>query len=92
LTRTDKRLTPQGYVSAIDIVNLGYRHRLGARLTLVATLSDAFYGQRFRQVEVTPTFTQDYSRFVYGRVAFAGIVASFGASAKDRPASFDYEE
>ena len=38
-TRTDKRLTPQGSVSAINIVNLGYKHMLTHALSAVATVS-----------------------------------------------------
>jgi hypothetical protein len=47
VTRTDKRLTPQGYVNAINIVNLGYRRQLDSDLTGVVTVSDLFNGQRY---------------------------------------------
>ena len=92
VTRTDKRLTPQGYVNAIDIVNLGFRHQLRTDLTAVVTVSDLFNGQRYERHAVTPTFTQDYVRFVRGRVLYVGAVYAFGSSAKEKPASFDYDQ
>jgi len=92
LSRTDKRLTPQGEVDAINIVNLGYRHHLVSQLTAVATLSDAFNGQRYRRLAVTPTFADDYRRFVHGRIAYVGVVYNFGSTRKDRPAGFEYDE
>jgi outer membrane receptor protein involved in Fe transport len=92
LTRTDKRLTPQGYVSAINIVNIGYRHELGPELTAVATVSDLFDGQRFRRFSSSPTFTQDYQRTVRGRILYLGIVYSFGTTHKDKPPSFEYDQ
>jgi outer membrane receptor protein involved in Fe transport len=33
VTRTDKRLTPQGYVSAINVVNVGYKRQIKPDLT-----------------------------------------------------------
>jgi outer membrane receptor protein involved in Fe transport len=91
-TRTDKRLTPQGYVEAIDIVNLGYRRQLPRALTGVITVSNVFNGQRFQRVAMTPTFTQDYSRFVYGRIVYIGFVYSFGSVPKEKPQGFEYDQ
>ncbi|MBS0374449.1 MAG: TonB-dependent receptor [Proteobacteria bacterium] len=91
VNRQDRRLTPQGYVSAINVVNLGYRHALGARLTAVATLSDAFNGQRYQRIAVTPAFTQFYERRVQGRVLYVGVVQTFGTARKVKPAGFDYD-
>jgi outer membrane receptor for ferrienterochelin and colicin len=91
VNRQDRRLTPQGYVSAVDVVNLGYRHALGARLTAVATLSDAFNGQRYHRIAVTPAFTQVYERRVQGRVLYVGFVQTFGTAPKEKSANFDYD-
>lgn len=91
VNRQDRRLTPQGYVGAVNVVNLGYRRALGARLTAVATLSDAFNGQRYRRIAVTPSFTQVYERRVLGRVLYVGLVQTFGTARKEKPASFDYD-
>jgi outer membrane receptor for ferrienterochelin and colicin len=91
-TRTDKRLTPQGYVNAITIVNLGYRHQLNSDLTAVVTVADIFNGQRFERIAVTPTFTQEYSRFVHGRIMYVGLAHAFGSSKKEKPTNFEYDE
>jgi len=91
-TRTDKILTPQGDVNAIDIVNLGYRRKLPRDWTGVLTVSNLFNGQRFERVAVTPTFSQEYSRFTYGRVVYLGFVYSFGSARKPKPQNFDYEQ
>ncbi len=92
VTRTDKRLTPQGYVSAINIVNLGYKRQLQADFTAVMTVSDVFNGQRYVRLAVTPTFTDVYRRTVQGRVLYVGFVYSFGATKKDKPPNFEYDQ
>jgi outer membrane receptor protein involved in Fe transport len=92
VTRTDKRLTPQGYVSAINIVNLGYKHQLDLDLTAVATVSDVFSGQRFRRFAVSPTLTQEYQRSVEGKVLYVGLVYSFGSKKKDKQPNFEYDQ
>jgi outer membrane receptor protein involved in Fe transport len=91
-TRTDKRLTPQGYVDAINIVNAGYKHRVKKDLMLVATVSDLFNGQRYHRYATTPTFVQDYVRVTRGRVLYMGLVYSFGSRKKDSDANFEYDQ
>jgi outer membrane receptor protein involved in Fe transport len=90
-TRTDKRLTPQGYVSALNIVNLGYKHQVKSDLTAVATVSDLFNGQRFERFATSPTFTEVYRRSVRGRVLYVGLVYSFGMR-KDKQPNFEYDQ
>jgi outer membrane receptor protein involved in Fe transport len=92
VTRSDKRLTPQGYVSAINIVNLGYKRQLTADLKAVATVSDLFNGQRYRRFASTPTFTQEYQRTVVGRVLYVGLVYSFGSTKKEKQPNFEYDK
>ena len=92
MTRTDRRLTPQGYVGAVNLVNLGYRHQIRKDLTAVATVSDLFNGQRTNRIVTTPNFVADYSRAVQGRILYVGLVHRFGASKKGEPGKFDYEE
>ena len=92
VTRTDRRLTPQGYVGAINIVNVGYKRQVQPDLTVVTTVSDACNGQRFRRFATTPTFTQQYQRTVRGRILYAGLVYSFGSlRRKDKQANFEYD-
>jgi outer membrane receptor protein involved in Fe transport len=91
VTRTDKWLTPQGFLSAINIVNLGYRYQLSADLKAVATVSDLFDGQRLHRFFSSPTFTQNYQRIVLGRIFYVGLVYSFGFAGKDKQPGFEYE-
>lgn len=91
-TRTDKRLTPQGYVGAINIVNLGYKRQLRKSLTAIVTASDLFNGQRVERTATTPAFTQRYVREIRGRVIYVGLVYTFGTAAKEKPANFDYDQ
>jgi outer membrane cobalamin receptor len=90
-TRTDKRLTPQGSVSAIDLVNLGYKHALTAALSAVLTISDLFNGQRYERSVSTPTLTQVYERSVVGRVAWLGVTYTVGVTRKEKEANFEYD-
>jgi outer membrane receptor protein involved in Fe transport len=92
VTRSDKRLTPQGYVSAINIVNLGYRRQMKPDLTGIVTVSDVFNGQRFERFESTPTFTGDYLRTVRGRVLYVGLLYSFGSAKQDKQPNFEYDQ
>ena len=90
-TRTDKRLTPQGTVSAINIVNLGYKHALTSALSAVATVSDLFSGQSYQRIVATPLFTQVYQRSVEGRIAFFGLIYKIGVTKAEKEANFDYD-
>jgi outer membrane receptor for ferrienterochelin and colicin len=91
VTRTDKRLTPQGYISAINIVNLGYKHAFTPALSAVGMVSDLFSGQRYRRVVSTPLLTQIYERDVEGRIVFVGLTCSFGGTAKEKGSNFEYD-
>ena len=90
-TRTDKRLTPQGSVSAVNIVNLGYKHTLMPALSAVATVSDLFNGQRYQRYASTPTLTQVYERSVAGRVVWFGLTYTVGVTKKQKEPNFEYD-
>ena len=90
-TRTDKRLTPQGSVSATNIVNLGYKHTLTAALSAVATVSDLFKGQHYQRTASTPTLTQVYERSVAGQVVWVGLTYTIGVTKKEKEPNFDYD-
>ena len=90
-TRTDKRLTPQGSVSAINIVNLGYKHALTPAFSAVATVSDLFNGQRYQRNASTPTLTQVYERSVVGRVVWVGLTYTLGVKKKEKEPNFEYD-
>jgi outer membrane receptor protein involved in Fe transport len=90
-TRTDKHLTPQGSVSAVNLVNLGYKHTLTPALAAVATVSDLFNGQHYQRYAATPTLTQVYERSVVGRVAWFGVTYTFGVARKEKEPNFEYD-
>ncbi len=91
-TRSDKRLTPQGFVGAIDLVNVGFRHQIRPQLSALITVSNLFNGQVFRRFVGTPTLTDRYEREQVGQVAYIGIVYGFGAPKKAKPGGFDYDK
>ena len=91
-THTDKVLTPQGYVGAINIVNVGYKRQLWADLAAVVAISDLFNGQRYRQSWESPGLTEkNYLRYTRGRIAHVGLMYSLGVK-KDKAAKFDYDK
>jgi len=90
-TRTDRRLTPQGSVSAINIVNLGYKHALMPALSAVVTISDLFDGQRYERFASTPTLMQVYERSVAGRVVWFGLTYTIGVTKKGKEPDFEYD-
>ena len=90
-SRTDKRLTPQGEFSAINVCNLGYKHTLSRSLSFLATVSDMFNGQHYRRFASAPGLSQDYQRSIDGRIVFAGLSYTFGAEKKAKPVSFDFD-
>ena len=91
-SRADKRLTPQGTVDAINLVNLGYRHKAQDNLSFFVTVSDLFNGQRFeRHVDATG-LTQTYLREQRGRVAYVGMSWLLGVPKKAKEAGFDYDQ
>jgi len=91
-TRSDKRLTPQGFVGAIDLVNVGFRHQIRPQLSALITVSNLFNGQVLHRFVGTPTLTDRYEREQVGQVAYVGIVYGFGASKKAKPGGFDYDK
>jgi outer membrane receptor for ferrienterochelin and colicin len=90
--RTDKRLTPQGVIRPIHLVNLGYKHQIRSDLSLVATLSDAFNGQRYQRLLESPALRQTYQREQVGRIAYIGLAYQFGAPKKSKADGFEFEQ
>jgi len=90
--RTDKQLTAQGYVAAINLVNVGYKRQLRSNLSLVATISDLFNGQRQLRYVNTSALNETYSRFQEGRLVYVGINYTFGVSKKMKSEGFEYDQ
>ena len=91
-SRTDRRLTPQGSLAPIDLVNVGYRRQLRPDLALVLTVTDLFDGQRQVRAISTPTLQDVYTRHQLGRVALLGLTWSFGAGRKTKGSGFQYDQ
>ncbi|WP_165837249.1 TonB-dependent receptor [Phenylobacterium hankyongense] len=91
VSRSDKRLTPQGYVTALNLVNIGYRRQIRPDLAVTLTVSDLFDGQRYRRLVTTPQLRDDYLRHQIGRIAYVGFVYTFGAPKKAK-AGFEYDQ
>ncbi len=92
VSRNDTRLTPQGSIGAINLVNLGYKHQLRPDLALVATVTDLFDGQRQRRIIQTPVLYDNYLRHQLGRVALVGFTYTFGAGKKAKGSGFQYDQ
>ena len=91
VSRSDKSLTPQGYIDPITLVNLGYRRALDPHWSAVFTIADLFNGQVLHRYVVTPTLTDNYRRTQIGRIAYVGVVYTFGAPSKDKGSEFEYD-
>lgn len=91
-SRTDRRLTPQGYLSAINLVNAGYRHQFQPHLSLVMTITDLFNGQNARRVVDAAALNGTYQRHQFGRVAYVGLAWQSGSQKKSNSGEFDYEQ
>jgi outer membrane receptor protein involved in Fe transport len=91
-SRSDRRLTPQGYVAALQLVNFGYRRQITPSLAIVATLTDALKGQKFRRFVATPTLDDAYQRYQVGQVAWAGVVWTFGLTPKKKTPEIEYDQ
>ncbi|GJJ04266.1 TonB-dependent receptor [Duganella rhizosphaerae] len=87
-----KRLTPQGYVMPVGVINAGYRHQIDEVLTLVATVSDLFNSQRNRRVYDTADFSGSYRRHQTGQVVYLGLAYTFGGAKKSKEAEFNYDQ
>jgi outer membrane receptor for ferrienterochelin and colicin len=91
-SRSDRRLTPQGYIGAINLVNFGYRRQVTPGLAIIVTLSDAFNGQRSRRFVLSPVLDDAYQRYQVGQVAYVGFVYSFGGTKKGKPADIQFDQ
>jgi outer membrane receptor protein involved in Fe transport len=90
-SRSDRRLTPQGYVSGINLVNVGYKRQFRPGWAAILTVSDLFNGQVFRRFVGAPTLTDEHQREQARRIAYIGVTYTFGANKKNKT-GFDYDE
>jgi len=85
-----KRLTPQGYVSPMAGVNLGYRHKLNEKVSLIFTAQDLFSTLRYKQVIDTPLLKSHLRQDFNSRLFLAGFTWNFGGG-RQRDQGFDFQ-
>lgn len=85
-----KRLTSQGYISPMAGVNLGYRHKLNDKVSLIFTAQDLFGMLRYKQVIDTPMLKSRLRQDFDSRVFQLGFTWTFGGS-RQRDQGFDFQ-
>jgi hypothetical protein len=91
-SRTDTRLTPQGTLGAVNVLNVGFRHQFDAGTFLVATGSDLLNGQGLRRAITTPLLQDNYLRLQYGQIFYIGIVHGFGGPLSKKTEEINYDQ
>jgi outer membrane receptor protein involved in Fe transport len=87
-----KRITPQGSFEPVGAVNLGFRHQVDAKRSLVATVSDIFDTQAWHRYTRTTMLTETYERKPVGRLLYVGFVYQLGNSTKkSKREGFEYD-
>jgi len=92
LWHTSRRLTPQGTVGSANYLNMGFRHRIDAGTTIVATISDVLSRQGYHRVIDTPGLDDNYLRLQWGRIVYVGIVYGFGGPLSKKADELNYEQ
>jgi outer membrane receptor protein involved in Fe transport len=85
-----KRLTPQGYISPMGGLNLGYRHKLNDKVSLIFTAQDLFSTLRYKQVIDTPILKSRLRQDFNSRLFLAGFTWTFGGG-RQRDPGFDFQ-
>lgn len=86
-------LTPQGMRRPSWVVNLGFRQDfLKKKLSLIATVSDLFDSQAWKNSINTPLLIQESTRRRDARVFYGGLVFHFGGqNQKEKEPKFEFE-
>ena len=73
-------------------INLGYRHQMDAKRSLVATVTDIFDTQAWHRYTNTAVLTETYERKPLGRLLFVGFVYQLGnGGKKSKREGFEYD-
>ncbi|HEY3948883.1 TonB-dependent receptor domain-containing protein [Phenylobacterium sp.] len=86
-----KRLTAQGFAKPSGAVNLGYRHRIDERLSVLVVVQDLFKTLHDSQVIETPALKTGSRRDTDSRVLLIGISRSFGGRGGRDP-GFEFKQ
>ncbi|MBO9543657.1 outer membrane beta-barrel family protein [Caulobacter sp.] len=84
-----KRLTPQGYAPAYSTLNLGFRHKIDERLSLVATARDVLNTSQTREYVTQSGLRQRVDYDNNSRRFTLGLSYALGGKSK-KPSNFDY--
>jgi outer membrane receptor protein involved in Fe transport len=87
---SSRRPTAQGWDLGSSWVDLGYRHKLGERLSLELIVRDPFDTARFGAVVQTPTLDQETRSDPHIRSVSLGFAYALGGAAKPTAKDFDY--
>ncbi|NEX91750.1 TonB-dependent receptor [Caulobacter sp. 17J65-9] len=86
-----KRLQAQGWREPTGMLNLGYRHKVDEKLSVVLTAQDVLGTMRDRLVIDTPTIHDRTERQMNARGVFLGLTYTFGDGGKrQRDPGFDF--
>lgn len=85
-----RRLTPQGEYPASSGVDLGYRHRIDDRVSLLLTAQDILGSYRQQQILDTPTLKTRLTRQPDTRSLMVGFVWTLGGGRAKEP-GFDFQ-
>lgn len=86
-----ERLTAQGRIKNVGLLNLGYRRKLNDSLSFVVTAPDVLGTLRLRQVFETPGLERRTLRENNMRAVYVGLTYTFGsAGRKPRDPGFDF--
>ncbi len=90
-SRTAERLTPQGTLGAVDLLNVGFKHKIDAGTYIVATVSDLVNGQGLHRVVSAPNLEDNYLRLQRGRIFYIGVVYGFGGPLSTKAGEITYD-
>jgi outer membrane receptor protein involved in Fe transport len=93
-TYAGRQLLPQGYRESGPVLNLGYRHRVNDRLSLLVTGQDVLETSRQTVVFETPDLRDRIEQRGFGRTIFFGLSYTLsGATGRQRrEPAFDFQQ
>ncbi|HEY3951581.1 TonB-dependent receptor domain-containing protein [Phenylobacterium sp.] len=87
---TGESLTPQGHTAPTGMLNLGFRHKLSDRISVLATVQDVLRTYHSQLVLDTPALSQRVERSFDTRTFALTLVWNFGGQRKNDP-GFQFE-
>lgn len=93
-TYAGRQLLPQGYRESGAVLNLGYRRKVNARLSLLVTAQDVLDSARQEVVFESPSLRDHIEQRGPGRIVFFGISYNFGGTTgrQRQDPGFDFQQ